>query len=1088
MLKIAAGVTLGALISLAQSPTATISGIVQDAQGAVVAGARIQAVHGRTSARVNTESNATGLFSLRQLDIGDYSVEVEHTGFRRYVRSGIRLTTGQSLELNVTLELGAVTESVTVSAAASLLDTRTSEVSQLVESKAVEDLPLGDRRSMNLVQITGAAVFVNYDSGQKPNFSLAGGRTQRQMFWIDGGTGQNMRLGAGQVDLDPPVETLQEVKILSSSMAAEYGGSAGGNVVVTTKSGTNQFHGSAFEYVRNEKFDAPNFFAPIADGRKQRAPLRYNVFGGTIGGPVRKDRTFFFFGYEGSRRRDGLVRTLTVPTEVQKAGDFSQTVNAQNRTILIYDPATTAGNTRQPFAGNRIPAARVDPVAAKLLPFYPVANREPDAVTGANNFRSNYVNSLTRNNYTARVDHTLSSKDRLTGRFLYNSDDMSNSSVFPDPGADTLNSADRHQNYWYGTWTRTFAPTVLNDFRFTYSNRINHAKSAGLGGDYVSRIGLRGVESGAFPLFAAAGFTSLGSNNQERRQFPIEQYQVVDNFSWIRGRHSFKFGAEARKSMNYEVARPMFAGAFNFGVLPTGLPGNAQTGSGLATMMVGFPTAFNQRETEVLNRSSWYLAGFAQDDWSLHRDFTLNIGVRWETDTPVVDANNRMNGFDLNAVNPVSGTPGVVRFMGVNGFRTSPFDTDWNNFGPRLGFAWKPFGSAKWVIRGAYGIFYAEPENSGPTGASLGFDKSVTLNTPDNGITAPFFLRDGVPRAGSSDPVRDDRFGAVRVGSNATTAVTFFETDRKTGYSQQFNLGVQRELPGNMVVELKYLGNVQRKLPSPNLTLNQIHPSVLGPGRSSQRDRPYPQFSDVSVIGPTLGIANYHAGVARFERRFSKGFSVLSTYTWSKNLNNSSEGAATIGAEGGVYSNAYNRRADYGPSGNDIAHRFTMSGVWELPSARNRWRWLAGGWSVGTLGTLQTGSAFSVGTQVNTTNAFAAGGLRADVSRNPNLPTGERTLGRWFDTGAFSQPALFQFGNQGVSILRADGIINFDFSVLRNFALGEGRKLQFRGEFFNAPNHPNFEEPGLTFGAPGFGIVSAAGPARRIQFGLRLVF
>ncbi|MBI1790087.1 MAG: TonB-dependent receptor [Acidobacteria bacterium] len=1084
----------------AQSPQATLGGAVRDAQGAAVPQARVSARNLATGATASVETSALGLYSLRQLAVGAYEIAAEHPGFRRYVRTGITLTTGQSLELDIALEVGSIAESVTVSAAASTLETRTSEVSQLVESKAVEDLPLGDRRSMNLIQMTGAAVFVGYDSGQKPNFSLAGGRTQSQMFFIDGGAGQNMRLGAGQIDLDPPVETIQEVKVMSNSVSAEFGGSNGGVIVATTKSGTNRFAGSLFEYLRNDKLDAPNFFAPISGGRKERAPLRYNVFGGVIGGPVRRDKTFFFFAYEGSRRRDGAIRTLTVPTGAQKSGDFSGTLDARGALIPIYDPATTRAEggrmVRTQYPGNRIPADRFDPVALKLIPFYPLPNRPPDNLTGANNFRANYVNALTRNNYTAKLDHNLGSRDRLTARYLYNSDDMFNTSVFPVRGADTLNDADRHQNYGYGAWIHTFTPALLNDLRFTYSNRINYAKSAGLGGTWPSQVGLKGVPDGAFPQIAAAGFTAFGSNNQERRQFPIQQVQVIDNTSWVRGRHTLKFGGEVRPSFNYEVNRPMASGAFTFSTQPTGQPGVAASGNGLATLLLGFPTSFSARETQALDRYSWYLALFIQDDWTVHKDLTLNIGVRWETDTPITDRANRMNLFDSAALNPVSGTPGVVRFAGVNGAPATPYSTDRNNFGPRFGFAWKPFGATRTVLRGGFGVFFAHPFDAGaPNSASLGFDISAALNTPDNGLTAPFYLRDGVPGLNLSAPALNDSFGAVRVGQQANTAVTFYESDRRTGYSQQFNLGLQRELDAGWMVEAGYIGNLSRKLPSANLSLNQIRPERLGPA-ATQRDRPFPQFSNVSTLYPTLGVASYHAGLLRVERRFSGGYSLLGTYTWSKNLNNTVEGpGGSLGEEGDVYSDLYNRRADWGPSANDVRHRLTLTSVYELPfGGGRRWlarhpaRFLAGGWSIGALATLQSGEPFTVSTQTNSTNAFSAGALRADVLRNPNLPGSERTLARWFDTSAFQQPAPYRFGNQGLNILRADGTINFDFSLLRNFPAGDRRKLQFRGEFFNAFNHPNFGGPGRILGAPGFGVVSSSSPGRRVQLGLRLVF
>ncbi len=1063
-------------------------------------GAEVTATSAGTGVKTAARTNEAGFYALRFLPVGEYVISAEHAGFRRYVRQGITVTTGQTLALDMALEVGAVTESVNVTAVASTLETRSSDVGQLIESRTVQDMPLGDRRTMNLIAGMGAAVFINYDSGQKPNFSLAGGRTQSQMFWIDGGAGQNMRLGIGQIDTDPPVEVVQEVKVLSNNYAAEYGGSAGGVIIATTKSGTNRLRGSLFEYLRNDKLDAANFFAPIADGRKVKSQLRYNVFGGTVGGPIRRDRTFFFFGYEGSRRGEGATRALTVPTELEKTGDFSRTLDARGVVIPVYDPASTrteAGRmVRTQFTGNRIPAAMLDPVGVKILPFYPVANRPPDNPTGANNFRSNFTNRLTRNNFTVKLDHNLGAKDKLSGRYLYNSDDTINTSVFPDPAAETNNDTRRHQQFWYGSWTRTLSPSLINEFRFTYANRINHAFSKGLGGGWPAKLGIRGVSDLAFPNIAVTGLTALSNGSQERQQFPIEQYQIVNNVSWVRARHAVKFGVEMRPSYNYEINRPSVSGSFTFSPLATGQPGTAASGFGLAGLLLGFPTGFSARETDVLDRSSWYLAGFAQDDWAIRSDLTLNIGVRWETDTPITDSKNKMNGFDQAAMNPVSGTPGVVRFAGINGWRSKPYNTDWNNFGPRFGLAWKPWGSSTTVVRGGYGIFYAHPFDHGaPNSASLGYERSLTLNSPDNGITAPFYLRNGVPSSDLRLPELNDSFGAVRVGQNATTAVTFYETNRRTGYAQQFNFGLQRELPGGSLVEVAYIANLSRKLPSANVQMNQIRPEILGPNNQTQRDRPFPQFSNVSILLPTLGVSSYHAGLLRFEKRFSQGLNIQSTYTWSKFLNNVDEGGSTLGDEGGSYSNFYNRRADWGPSENDVRHHFTWSSIYEIPAGKGR-RFLSdhpagyvlGEWGIGSAVLLQTGAPFTVTTQVNSTNSFSAGALRADVIRDPNLPAGDRTVSRWFDTGAFLQPSAFRFGNQGINLLRSDGIVNFNFSILRNFPVGEGKQLQIRGEFFNALNHPNFRAGGRIFGGPGFGIINTAAPGRSIQVGLRMTW
>ncbi|NWF84169.1 MAG: TonB-dependent receptor [Bryobacteraceae bacterium] len=733
--------TLLALSGLlcAQSAEATISGFITDQTGAAVVGAAVSAANTATGQRSQSAADENGFYTLRALPIGTYIISIEKPGFRKYIRENLVLTTGQQLTLDVKLEVGALTESVTVSAQASLLETRTSEQSQLVEARNIADMPLGDRRTMNIIQMTGTAVFINYDSGGKPNFSLAGGRTQSQNFYMDGGTIQNMRLGIGQVDTDPPVETVAEVKVLSNSFSAEYGGSAGGVIVATTKSGTNQLRGSAYEYLRNEKLDAGNFFAPFVNGEKVRAPLRYNVYGTTVGGPVKipklydgKDRTFWYFAWEGSRRSQGRTDQFTVPDALQRAGDFSQTYAANGSVIPIYDPSTTrvegGRNVRTQFPGNVIPASRIDPVGKALIPFYPNPNRPPDNITGANNFRTNYTEKLTRDAFLVKGDHAISDKDRISMRYLYNSDDLDYTTVMADIAAENRVPARRHQHFFYGTYTRVFSPSIINEFRFNYGNRINHTVSYGIGGDWPTKLGLKGVPTDAFPTFNVTGMRTMGAGNHERRQFPIQQFMWSNNLSVIRGRHAFKFGFEYRPSYNYEINRPSVSGNFTMSPLTTGQPGVASSGFGVASLLVGAPLSMNVRETEVLDRQSNYIAFFAQDDWTVTKDLTLNFGIRWETDTPIKDYSNRMNGFDQTAINPVSGTPGVIKFMGVDGFRTTPYDTDYNNFGPRFGFAWKPGGDGKTVIRGGFGTFFAHPFDAGaPSSASLGFELSATI-------------------------------------------------------------------------------------------------------------------------------------------------------------------------------------------------------------------------------------------------------------------------------------------------------------------------------------------------------------------------
>ena len=1100
MLQFAFALFASAAMLAAQSNTAVIRGVVTDPGGANIAKATVTATNSTTSVVYRAATNDTGLYLISNVPAGVYTLAVEHPGFRRSVLDSVVATTGATLSIDLKLELGDVTQTITVAGETTLVQSATSGVDQLIEAKSIADIPLGDRRTMNVIQLTGAAVFTGYENGQKPNFSLAGGRAQSQMFWIDGASGQNMRLGIGQMDTDPPVELVDEIKVLSNSFSAEFGGSNGGVIILNTKSGTNKFHGSALEYLRNDLMDAPGFFAPVANGAKVKPKLRYNLFGGTIGGPIRKNKTFFFFDYEGSRRQTGFTSTLTVPTALQRAGDFSKTTTAAGTLIAIFDPATTTSNgstfTRQPFAGNIIPTVRLDPVALKVLGYYPQPNRAPDNPTGVNNFRGNGANTLFHNFYSAKVDHNFGSKDRITARYMYNQDDTNVLSVFPDPGAETTAFNVANQKSILGDWIRTINPSTVNEFRVNIARRVAHALTSGVGGGYPTKMGLKGVSDNAFPNFQTAGFSALGSTNQERQQLPIDQQQFVENISTVKGRHSLKGGFELRRSRNFEVNLQTASGSFSFATQPTGQPGNAATGNGLASLVLGFPSTFTAQQTDELDRYSYYMAAFFQDDWTVSRSLTLNLGFRWEMDTPITDKANRMNGFDQTAINPVSGTPGVIKFMGLNGFRTQPYDGDRNNFGPRLGFAWKVLGSEKTVVRGAFGIFFAHPFDAGvPNAAALGFSQSRNINTPDNGITAPFYLRDGVPQVAATRPPLNDSFGAVTVGQNPNTAVTFFETDRATGYSEQFNLGIQRQVKHSFVVEASIIGNLGRKLPSANLTLNQIRPEILNATHQAQRDRPFPQFTNVTIQSPTLGISNYYGGLLRLEKRFSHGFNFNANYTYSKFLENTNDTGTTAGRDTGPYSNLYNRRADYGPSANDIRHRISLNGVYELPFGPGRTHLakgilgqVVGGWTTGAVLVFQTGPPMSVNTQTNNTNSFSAGAQRPDVSRDPNLSSDQRSVARWFDIAAFTQPANFTFGNSGRNIVRAPGLMNVDLSVMRNFRFRESYNLQVRGESFNVLNHTNFSAPGGTLGGSGFGTISAAAPARIIQVGMRFSF
>ncbi|MCU1324276.1 MAG: TonB-dependent receptor, plug [Acidobacteriaceae bacterium] len=1077
-----------------QSTQGTITGVITDAQGAVVPGAAVHVIHSATGVTVNTVTNDAGKYSVPALNVGTYAVVVERPGFARYSRKEITLSTDQVLGVDISLPSGSVDQTVTVSSGAPELETRTSSIGQTIEAKSVSELPLGNRTSMNIVALTGGAVFID-----SANYSLSGGRTKSSMTWLDGGSGQNIRIGIGTAEVSPPVDTVQEIGVISNNYGAEFGGSAGGIVIQTTKSGTNRFHGSAYEFLRNDAMDAPGYFAgTTTTGAKNKPELRYNIYGGTIGGPIRHDRTFFFFGFEGGHQRTGSTVTLTVPSALQRAGDFSQTYTAAGKLIPIYDPSTTRTvngvTVRTPFADNRI--GKIDPVAAALMQYYPLPNRTPDNLAGANNFRANDVSGNNTQFYLARIDHVLSQRDRLALRYIHSDGVTVNNSVYPLRAADpTLNSTST-DDIGYAQWAHTLSPTVVNDLRFLYDVRVYHQYSNGVG-NYPSSLGLAGVSSNAFPYFAPAGFSPLGSSSQERQQYPVTVYQLVDNLSQSLGRHTLKYGVEVRRSMDHEVSLSTASGSFTFATQPTGLPGNTSTGNGLASLLVGFPTAFGAAQTEPVTRVSWYLAGFLQDDWSVTPRLTLNLGVRWETDTPIKDENNRMNSFDATAINPVSGTPGVVKFLGVNGYRTTPYNGDYNNFAPRFGFSYQPFGLGSTVVRGGAGIFFAHPFDSGqPNAAALGYSLSASLSTPDNGITAPFYLANGVPNVSNAGAPLNDSYGAVPVGSAATTAVSYFDPKKRTGYTTQFNLDVEQRLPGQFVLEVSGLGSVAHKLAGATQQINQINPSILSAAHSSQKDRPFPQFGNVSVVVPTNSDSNYFAAMTRISQRFSNGFNLNATYTFAKFLNNSFEGGSSFGADGGAYSNYYDRASDYGPSSNDIRHQFVFSSVYELPFGPRRAflshgiaAYVVGGWTIGNVTRIYSGAPFTVTTNTNNTNAFSSGLQRANIIGDPYLPASQRGAGQqWLNGAAFAQPANYSFGTQRRNSLRGPGFGTLDFSLIRAVSFGEGRYLQLRGEVFNALNHTNLTTPSAAYGSSTFGTITSAYAARQLQVGARIVF
>jgi hypothetical protein len=1065
---------------------AQVTGRITDPSGAVVPAAQIIIVNEATGAKWSAASNDLGYYTVPRLEPGAYRIRVEAAGFKPVVRSGLRLQVEQVARIDFALDLGQVAEAVEVSGEAPLVESETSSLGQVINNKSIVEMPLNGRNAWHLVQLAPATVFVGGigDAAEIPVASMAGGRAFSQMLWVDGTTANKSGLSRSMAELGPMVDSVEEFKVITNNYAAEYGRSVGGVFTAVTKSGTNQYRGTLFEFFRNDAMDARNFFA------LGKAPLRYNQFGGTLGGPIRRDKTHFFVGLEATRVRQGQTIIQTVPTPANRRGDFSTLVDIQGRPLPLYNPSTTrvgpgGGNSRvrDPFPNNIIPASAFDPVATKAVAYYPDPNVAGN-LAGANNYNVNIAPGRTQYHGTLRVDHSLSGRDKLFARYINQYNLLPQLSTFPEPAASgaggTTRTVENTAQTLSGSWIRTVSPSTVNDLKASWLKQKRDIFHASIGGNWPAKLGLRNVPDRSFPIFRPQGYTLLGAPNAFRAQRG-PAYQFIDTLTRSSGRHTWKFGFEYRWNGQTDEFDTMPSGDMTFSQQGTGLQGNTRSGNGFATMLLGFVTNSTLRDQNPLSASNHYVGAFAQDDWKVTSNLTLNLGVRYDMETGPVAPDDSFNSFDSTRTHPVSRVPGVVTFAGVDGLPRNILDRDLNNFGPRFGFAWRPGGGTKTVVRGGFGVFFGNRNDVGYTGdARQGFSLDLGYTSPDQSQTPAFLARDGFPAY--SVPDKASRNASFGVG----LPITFYQRERATPYSMQYNLGVQRQLAG-ILLEGQYIGNLGRKLTATSSSINQVRPELLGGAGTIQSRRPFPHFNDVTLVSPNWGASSYHAFSFRSEKRYRNGLQYLFNYTFSKFIDNVDHIAAGDfgGTPGAGYQDFYNRRLDKALSPNDVTHNLVFNTIWDLPLGGNK---IVGGWQLSVLGRWNSGPPYGVVTQQNTCECFSAGGQRPDLLRDPDLPPDQRSPSRWFDTAAFAQPARFKFGTAARSVGRAPDRTNFDLGLMKNFAIRERFRVQFRGELFNAFNLVNFNVPGSTMDSANFGAINNADPARVVQLGLKLYF
>ena len=1067
-------------VSQAAAQTSTrLTGTVTDNTGSVIPGASVTISNINTGVTQEAETNASGAYNFPIVTAGQYELVCEFEGFKTYSQSGIVLETGSVRGIDIEMEVGAVTETIEVDAAAPLLETESSTVGQFIERDTVFNMPLASRRSASLVRLLGNVTYRSEGGAEAlPFFSMAGGRSRNQMWTLDGTVIQNMSLGIAQLGLNPPAESLQEFKAEQSNYSAEYGRAGGGFIVMTTRSGTNQFRGAAYEFFRNQAIDTRTFFAP------SKAPLRYNIFGTSAGGPIAKNRTFFFFNYEGGRRRDGVTYSNDdVPHAPEVGGDFSGRAG-----LTLNDPAGGV------FPNNTIPGSRMDPLGVAFARLYPAPNRPGDlSAQPANNYVNNASNALTQDYYTGKVDHNFGDADRAYARFMFSRNPQVVAGVFPnefaDPRAGTR--ANRHTNMT-GGWIHHFSPTLIQDVRVNWGRRLHINRAAGRMSGKNGELGVPGVNAEAFARVAVNGLTQLGAGNHERVQTPIETWQFADSYTWIQGNHQIRFGGEWRFAMNVDDFNQSTGGRFNFG--------NRATGVGLAELLIGHVGSGQLVDADILETRTDFYGFFVQDDWKVTPEFTLNVGMRWELDTPRWERqDNRQSGFDPHEINPVCNCPGVVTFSARDGRSKYAHDFDANNFGPRFGFAWR--AAQGLVVRGGYGINYnGMYARAVPFTLFNGFSLSGSFTSPDGGFTRAFRLADGMPSVEREELT--PAFGAVPIGSGPRLSPDFFQQNQHNGMHQQWNLGIQKELPNNLLAELGYIGNVGHNLGGANANINMT-PLVggAGPATQSQTSRAFPQFNGVIHESPPWGNSAYHSLNAKLEKRYSGGLNFLMNYTFSKFIDDV-EAATELGGESGNgYTHVELRHLDKALSGNDVRNRFIGSVVYELPFGKGRpvpirngaLNALAGDWGIGLIAEFRDGVPFGVVENRNVSNTFSAAQrphLLGPVSRLSNWRSNVRS-NTYFDPGLFEAPGTGIFGNAPRNVCCGPGFAGFDLSVHKWFNFTERHKLQLRADFYNLLNRASFANPELRRGRGGFGRVASVltgSNGRLAQVSLRLEF
>jgi hypothetical protein len=1052
----------------AQTIRGTITGTVTDSTGAAVPGITVTVTNTATGIGSSAQTNRDGTYTIPLLATGTYQAVVEQSGFKRYLRSGIVVQIAQTTLLDIALQVGNMSEAVEVVAEAPLVRSTTAELGQVIEMKQIQALPLNGRFFQHLITMTPGAMPFYGRGDSAENASSAGAKiatahTVNGMPWsgnnylLDGVVNNEMQ--NAYINITPPLEAIQEFKVQTNNPTAEFGVFGGAAVNLTLRSGTNEIHGSVFNYMRDDALNSKSYFA------QTKAPYKSNQFGATLGGPILKNKAFFFADYQGLRLDQGRTNIMTVPTLLMRQGNFSEVRD------VVYDPVTHV-----PFPGNIIPANRINPISRVIAnDIYP----EPNLPGLANNRVDNLVLTQTVNAGDARVDYRMSDRSSLFARFSMakrDYDDQAPGNIFMGNGATTAtnNSESNNYNAVIG-YTQTLGSSKFFEFRAGYNRYWTHQFAEDFGIEKNNELGIPNGNLSAYPetsglaSFRPAGFASTGSPGTTNAIRVGTTYNLTGNLSWIRSNHNFKVGADARL-VSGAVSNPQTQpqGRFTFDRNYTSNAGATGTGYSFATMMLGLPNLVQRDLVDtwpLIKRN--FVGVFVQDDFRLNRKLSLQLGLRWDLMTPPVQVDNRQSNFDP--------TDGLIHVASADN-RGPDRKTQYGYIAPRLGLAYSP-DNGKTAVRAAFGISYFA-DNFGASGGT-------------SERNYPFFFQVDIPTPTTFTPFRSVSDGFPTVSSVPLSptiapppgfAVFYIPNDFHEDTAKMWNVGVQRELGWNTVVDVSYVGTRGSHI----FRSFNVNVPLPGPGNVQQR-RPYFSVAPgITTINQRDGAGKtwYNALQVKVDKRFSHGLQALVAYTYSKTEDN----IATLG----IHPTLEIRQRAPGVSGSkmlDIPQIFSASLSYELPFAKDAGGAkgaVLGGWTVSAITLYHSGDPLDV--RVSASNLNTGGGNWPDVTCDP-MANAARTVQQWFDTSCFKDPAQFQFGNYQYSDARGPTVFNTDLSLSKRTKLGKTAALEVRVDVFNVFNRAHFANPNLTFGTAAFGTISNTRlTPREAQIGVKFLF